>query len=116
MNAPLVPMGLAAVLLVVSPGCRKRSAAPPVAPSPPPPAPAVAGDPASAPPRSVYDSGAVGDRTAGAKDRLFKRWATMYARGTPADKTKAKAEIASQPAETRAEFEKFCQANGVKLD
>jgi hypothetical protein len=40
----------------------------------------------------------------------------MYARGTPADKTKAKAELASQPAETRAEFEKFCQANGVKLD
>lgn len=40
----------------------------------------------------------------------------MFLRGTPTDKMKARSEIASQPPETRAEFEKFCQANGVKID
>ncbi|MEQ2009035.1 MAG: hypothetical protein ABMA26_19820 [Limisphaerales bacterium] len=86
-------------------------------PSPAPaPAPVVSDGSAPPPAPSVYDAGTPADRKAAEKDRQFKRWTAAFVRGTPADKSKARAEVASQPPELRAEFEKFCQANGVKME
>lgn len=96
-------------------GCRKRTPSPAPAPVPAPvPAATDGSTPPAAP--SVYDAGTAADRKATEKDRLFKRWTAAFVRGTPADKGKARAELASQPPEMRAEFEKFCQANGVKME
>ncbi len=102
------------MVLLLTLGCRKRT--PASAPSPVP-APAPVTVDGSTPPAapSVYDAGSAADRKAADKDRLFKRWTAAFVRGTSADKGKARAEIASQPPELRAEFEKFCQANGVKM-
>jgi hypothetical protein len=96
-----------ATLLLLTLGCKRKTSttsAPPV----PPPIPVVSDG--STPPAaaSVYDAGTAADRKATEKDRLFKRWAAAFVRGTPADKGKARAELAGQPPELRAEFEKFC--------
>lgn len=104
-----------AMALLLSMGCRKRTPSSASAPAPVPP-PVVADTTSPPPAPSVYDAGSAADRRAGEKDRLFKRWTAAFVRGTPADKGKARAELASQPPELRAEFEKFCQANGVKLE
>jgi hypothetical protein len=83
-----------ATLLLLTLGCRRKASAT-----------SCSARPAAA---SVYDAGTAADRKATEKDRLFKRWAAAFVRGTPADKGKARAELAGQPPELRAEFEKFC--------
>ncbi len=113
MNGRFISVSVAAVLLL-SVGCRKRSA--PVASAAGAPPPTANPDPSAQQLPSVYDAGTPADHKTAEKDRTFKRWTAAFVRGTPADKTKARAEIASQPTEMRTEFEKFCQANGVKTD
>lgn len=104
-----------AMALLLTLGCRKRTPSPAPTPAPAPVPVATDGSTPPAAP-SVYEAGSAADRKAAEKDRQFKRWTAALVRGTPADKSKARADIASQPPELRAEFEKFCQANGVKLE
>ena len=114
MSARFITVCVATALLL-SLGCRKRSAPSTATPAPIPATGSATGD--SPPPGpSAYDAGTAADRKAADKDRQFKRWTAAFVRGTPADKGKARAEIASQPPELRVEFEKFCQANGVKME
>lgn len=96
-------------------GCRKKASTAVPVPAPVP-APSVADASTPPPAPSVYEAGSSADRKATEKDRQFKRWTAAFVRGTPADKSKARAELAGQPPELRAEFEKFCQANGVKIE
>lgn len=114
MNARCMSVSVTLALLLTQ-GCRKKA---PTASAPPVPTPVAAANDGSAPPAAptVYDAGTAADRRATEKDRLFKRWTAAFVRGSAADKGKARGELAGQPPEVRAEFEKFCQANGVKLE
>ena len=108
-----LPAAAIVLLLLLSSGCRKKPAAASSG-SIPGPATPTEGTPAPAP--SVYEAGSASNRLATAQDRQFKTWTAAFVRGTAADKAKARTEIAAQPPEVRAEFEKFCQANLVKTD